>query len=130
MGITKQSIQTQDAPSAVGPYSQAVVANGLIYCSGQIPIDPAKGEITAVDVAQQTHQVMKNLSAVLRAGNSHLNGIIKTTIYLKSLEDFGTVNEVYQSYLEKPYPARVTIEVSRLPLDCLVEIDAVAQVLE
>lgn len=122
-------IASPNAPAAIGPYSQAIVYNGIVYCSGQIPLDPETGEMKAVTIEDQTHQVMKNLQAVLETAGSGLSGIIRTTIYLQNLENFAKVNEVYASYLSKPYPARATVEVSKLPRGSQVEIDAVARLL-
>ncbi len=123
------SIASPDAPAAIGPYSQAIVYGGIVYCSGQIPLDPETGEMKAVTIEDQTHQVMKNLQAVLETAGSGLSGIIRTTIYLQNLENFAKVNEVYASYLSKPYPARATVEVSKLPRGSQVEIDAIARLL-
>src|SRR4051812_28057002 len=95
-------IASPDAPAAIGPYSQAIVYGGIVYCSGQIPLDPETGEMKAVTIEDQTHQVMKNLQAVLETAGSGLSGIIRTTIYLQNLENFAKVNEVYASYLSKP----------------------------
>ncbi len=127
--MSHSAIATPDAPQAIGPYSQAIVHNGLIYCSGQIPLDPETGEMKAQTIEDQTHQVMKNLQAVLEAAGSGLSGILRTTIYLQNLENFAKVNEVYASYLAKPFPARATIEVSKLPRGAQVEIDAIARLL-
>lgn len=127
--MSHNAIATPDAPAAIGPYSQAIVHSGLVYCSGQIPLDPESGEIKAVTIEEQTHQVMKNLSAVLEAAGSGLSGVIRTTIYLQNLENFAKVNEVYASYLSKPFPARATVEVSKLPRGSQVEIDAIARLL-
>lgn len=123
------AIASPNAPAAIGPYSQAIVYNGIVYCSGQIPLDPETGEMKAVTIEDQTHQVMKNLQAVLETAGSGLSGIIRTTIYLQNLENFAKVNEVYASYLSKPYPARATVEVSKLPRGSQVEIDAIARLL-
>lgn len=122
-------IASPDAPAAIGPYSQAIVYNGIVYCSGQIPLDPETGEMKAVTIEEQTHQVMKNLQAVLETAGSGLSGMIRTTIYLQNLENFAKVNEVYASYLSKPYPARATVGVSKLPRGSQVEIDAIARLL-
>ncbi len=127
--MSHSAIATPDAPAAIGPYSQAIVHNGIIYCSGQIPLDPESGEMKAQSIEDQTHQVMKNLQAVLEAAGSGLSGILRTTIYLQNLENFAKVNEVYASYLAKPFPARATIEVSKLPRGAQVEIDAIARLL-
>jgi 2-iminobutanoate/2-iminopropanoate deaminase len=127
--MSHTAIATPDAPAAIGPYSQAIVHDGIVYCSGQIPLDPETGEMRQGTIEDQTHQVMKNLSAVLEAAGSGLSGVIRTTIYLKDLQDFVKVNEVYASYLAKPYPARATVEVSKLPRGSQVEIDAIARLL-
>jgi 2-iminobutanoate/2-iminopropanoate deaminase len=122
-------ISTLEAPSAIGPYSQAIAYGGLIFCSGQIPLDPKTGELPSEGVEAETHQVMKNLQAVLRAAGSDLSEILRTTIYLQNLENFAKVNEVYASYLSKPYPARATVQVAKLPRGASVEIDAIAKAL-
>ena len=119
-------INTPDAPAAIGPYSQAIAANGMVFCSGQIALDPNTGSLISGDAATQTKQVMTNLGAVLTAASSGLSSIVKTTIYLKDMNDFGAVNEVYAACLGGHRPARAMVEVSRLPKDVLVEIDAMA----
>lgn len=124
-------VATAAAPKAIGPYSQAVSAPAgrLIFCSGQVPIDPQSGELTgAGDIRQETHRVMKNLDAVLRAGGSSLHGVVKTTVYLVDLGNFSAVNEVYAGYFPNRPPARATVEVSALPRGAQVEIDAIALV--
>lgn len=121
-----KTISTQSAPAAIGPYSQAVAANGLLFCSGQIAIDPASGQLLDGDAAAQTGQVMANLAAVLSAAGCSFEQVLKCTIYLKDMNDFGAVNEVYARCLGGHRPARATVEVSRLPKDVLVEIDAIA----
>jgi 2-iminobutanoate/2-iminopropanoate deaminase len=120
-------IQTAEAPSAIGPYSQAVVVNGMLYSSGQIALTPL-GEMLENDVTIQTHQVMKNLQAVLKAGNSSLSDVIKCTIFLDTMDDFATVNEIYASYFGNHKPVRSTVAVQTLPKNALVEIDVVALV--
>jgi 2-iminobutanoate/2-iminopropanoate deaminase len=124
----KRTIRTEEAPGAVGPYSQAIVAAGLIWVSGQIALDPQSGELVAGGVESQSRQVMKNLSAVLEAAGSGLGAIVKATVYLTDLGDFEKVNEVYGSFFREAPPARVCIEVSRLPKGASVEIDAVAEI--
>ena len=121
-----QIIQTDDAPQAIGPYSQAIEANGMIFVSGQIPLDKDGNIIGEEDVEVQTNQVIQNLNEVLKAAGSSLDKIVKSTIYLSSMEDFAKVNEVYAAYFQKHKPARATVEVSRLPKDVLVEIDCIA----
>ncbi len=123
----KQIISAADAPAAVGPYSQAVCANGFIFVSGQIPLDAA-GKLVEGDIAVQTEQVLKNLSAVLAAAGSAPGNVVKTTVYLKDMNDFARMNEVYARYFTAEQPARATVEVSRLPRDVRVEIDLVALV--
>lgn len=122
---TKEAIHTDSAPAAVGPYSQAVKAGDLVICSGQIPLDPATGELVTGDIRAQTHQVMKNLQAVLEAAGSGFDKAVRFTIFLTDLGDFGAVNEVYASYLAEPYPARACVQVSALPKGVDVEIDAI-----
>jgi 2-iminobutanoate/2-iminopropanoate deaminase len=124
--MTLKIVETKAAPAAIGPYSQAVIHGGLIYCSGQIPINPATGDLVDGSIEDQTHRVMLNLQAVLEAAGSGWSGVIRTTIYLQNLENFAKVNEVYASYLSKPYPARATVEVAKLPRGVGVEIDAIA----
>lgn len=124
----KQAIHTSEAPQAIGPYSQAVKIDGWIYCSGQIPLDPATGSLVTGNIATQTHQVLNNLAKVLAAAGANFSHVVKTTIYLKDLGDFQTVNAVYSEYFQAPFPARVTIQAAKLPLDAGVEIDAVAKV--
>ncbi|MFP7170112.1 RidA family protein [Terribacillus sp. 7520-G] len=118
-------IQTDKAPQAIGPYSQAVETAGTVYISGQIPLDPATGEM-ADSIEEQTDQVMKNLSAILEEANLSFDQVVKTTIFLTSLDDFAAVNEVYGRHLSEPYPARATVEVSKLPKGAKVEIEAIA----
>jgi len=121
-----QIIHTTGAPKAIGPYSQAVVAGGFVFCCGQGPVDPATGQVTGADIAAQTERVLKNLEAVLEAAGSSLSRVVKTTVYLKDLNDFRKMNEVYARFFPQNPPARATIEAARLPLDTLVEIDAIA----
>lgn len=120
-------VATKDAPQAIGPYSQAIRAGGFVFTSGQIAIDPATGNVIEGDVAAQTDRVMKNLAAVLAAAGSSLSRVVKTTVFLKSMGDFGTMNEVYGRHFGSHRPARSTVEVARLPKDVLVEIDVVAE---
>ena len=119
-------VQTPDAPAAIGPYSQAVACGEWLFLSGQIALDPESGGIIGATAAEQTGRVMKNLAAVLAAGGSGWDRVVKTTIYLKSMDDFAAVNEVYAAALGENRPARATVEVARLPKDVLVEIDAIA----
>ena len=123
----KQIISTKNAPAAIGPYSQAVSAGNLIYTSGQIPIDPASGEIVSGGLAEQTRQVLYNLKAVLESAGSGLNSVIKTTVFLKDLDNFVEMNAVYSEFFSaNAYPARSAVEVSGLPKGALVEIEAVS----
>ena len=124
----KRTVQTADAPKALGPYSQAVVANGFVFCAGQIPLDPATGDLVKGGVAEQTQQVLKNLRAVLKAAGSDLDRAVKTTVFIKNMNDFAVMNEVYgkPEYFGASTPARSTVEVARLPRDVLVEIEVVA----
>ena len=127
--MTIETIHSDQAPAAIGPYSQATKAGNLIFCSGQIPINPTTGEVVSGDARIQTHQVMKNLQAVLVAANSNLSQVVKCTIYLKDISDFEQVNEIYGSYFSPPFPARVTIQAANLPKNVDVEIDVIANVL-
>ena len=124
------AITTDQAPRAIGPYSSAVVVDGWLFVSGQIPLDPQTGLLVAGDVGQQTRRVMENLKAVLAAGGASFGNLVKTTIYLTDLADFEQVNAVYGSYLTLPYPARATVGVAALPKGARVEIEAVARLQE
>lgn len=124
----RKIIHTPQAPAAIGPYSQAVVYHGIAYLSGQIPLDPATGQIVAGGIVEQTEQVMKNLGAVLEAAGSSFSKVLKTTIYLQDLGQFTTVNEIYGRYLTSEPPARATVQVAKLPREVMVEIDAIAAV--
>lgn len=121
-----ETVQTDKAPQAIGPYSQAVKANGFVFVSGQIPIDPATGQLAQGSVADLTKQVMSNLTNILETAGSSLDHVVKTTIYLKDMNDFEAVNTTYAEYFPNHKPARATVEVARLPKDVKVEIDAVA----
>jgi len=122
----KEIISTEKAPGAIGPYSQAIKAGGMVYCSGQIPLDPATGEFVSSDIAGQTEQVLKNLSAVLEAAGSGLNNVVKTTVFLADMSDFAEMNEVYARYFSENKPARATVQAARLPRDSRVEIECIA----
>jgi len=125
----KKIISTPNAPAAIGPYSQAVVSNGFAFLSGQIPLDPATGQlIEARDIAAQTQRVLENLQAVLEACGSSLGKVVKTTVYLKDMGEFAQMNEVYARYFPGNAPARATVEAARLPRDVRVEIDCIATV--
>ncbi len=123
----KQTVQTTAAPAAIGPYAQAVVVDGWVYCSGQIPLDPATGELVAGDVTAQTRRVLENLKAVLAAAGCSLADVVKTTIYLTNLAHFAQVNAVYAEYFGASPPARATVGVAALPRGAAVEIEAVAR---
>jgi 2-iminobutanoate/2-iminopropanoate deaminase len=122
----KEIISTENAPGAIGPYSQAVKTNGMVFCSGQIPIDVATGEFVSADVAEQTDQVLKNLSAVLEAAGTSLNNVVKTTVFLADMQDFAAMNEVYAKYFSDNKPARATVQAAGLPRGARVEIDCIA----
>lgn len=121
-----QVVSTEKAPKAVGPYSQAIIANGFIFASGQIAIDPDSGNLIGGSTADQTRQVLKNLRAVLESSGTPLTSVVKTTVYLKNMGDFEEMNRVYAEFFSETKPARATVEVSRLPKDVSVEIDAIA----
>jgi 2-iminobutanoate/2-iminopropanoate deaminase len=123
---SKKPVQSDAAPKALGPYSQAIVANGMVYCAGQIPIDPHTGHLVAGGIGEQTHQVLNNLRAVLKAAGSDLDRAVKTTVFLKSMDSFAAMNQVYAQYFGSTPPARTTVEVARLPRDVLIEIEVVA----
>lgn len=125
----KKVISTDTAPKAIGPYSQAIRAGNLLFCSGQIPLDPITMQIVGSTAAEQTHQVLANIIAVLEAAGCNLSQVVKTTIFLKNMGDFAAVNEVYGGCFKVDPPARSTVEVARLPKDALVEIEAIALVL-
>jgi 2-iminobutanoate/2-iminopropanoate deaminase len=122
----KTIVATTAAPKAIGPYSQAVAAGGFVWCSGQVALDPATGQLVDGGVADQTRRVLENLSAVLRAAGTTVDRVVRCTVFLKSMSDFPAMNEVYAGYFKSDPPSRATVEVSRLPKDALVEIDCVA----
>ncbi len=124
----KEIVSTENAPGAIGPYSQAVKTENMIFVSGQIPIDPQTGEFISAEVSEQTEQVLKNLSAVLEAAGSSLNNVVKTTVFLADMNDFAAVNEIYALYFSDNKPARATVQAARLPRDARVEIDCIAVV--
>ena len=124
--MIRESVQTNNAPKAIGPYQQAIKANGFIYTAGQIPIDPKTGNLVQGDISAQTRQVLENLKAVLEAGGSALDRVVKATVFLKNMADFAAMNEVYAQYLGSAKPARSTVAVAELPRGALVEIDLVA----
>jgi 2-iminobutanoate/2-iminopropanoate deaminase len=124
--MSKQIINTANAPAAIGPYSQAVKSGHLLFVSGQIPLDPVTGTLVSESIESETHQVMKNLSAILTEAGVDFNAVLKATIFIKNMNDFGKINEVYASYFSGNYPARETVEVARLPKDVNVEISVIA----
>ncbi len=119
-------ISTKDAPQAIGPYSQAVRANGMVFVSGQVGFDPATGQLVAGGVAEQTERVLRNLAAILHAAGTSLGKAVKVTVYLKNMSDFAAMNEVYARHFPAAPPARATVEAARLPREALVEIDVIA----
>ncbi|GAA8519494.1 RidA family protein [Helicobacter pylori] len=122
----KEVIHSALAPKAIGPYSQAIVTNDLVFVSGQLGIDATTGEFKGADIHSQTTQSMENIKAILKEAGLGMDSVVKTTILLKSLDDFAVVNEIYGSYFTEPYPARATFQVAKLPKDALVEIEAIA----
>jgi len=123
---TKQEVKTDRAPKAIGPYSQAIIGGGMVYVSGQIPIDPATGELNTGSIEDQTRQVLKNVAAVLEAAGSSMDKVVKTTVFLQSMDEFSRMNQVYGEGFKPPFPARATVQVARLPRDVRVEIEAIA----
>lgn len=122
----KTQVRTDSAPQAIGPYSQAIVAQGLVFCSGQIPLDPATGNVVEGGIDEQTHRVLKNLTAVVEAAGSTMAKVVKTTVFLQSMSDFAAMNAIYATYFPAPAPGRSTVEVARLPRNVLVEIECIA----
>ena len=124
--MNKETVSTENAPGAIGPYSQAIKAGGMVFCSGQIPIDPKTGEFVSDIVSEQTEQVLRNLGEVLRAAGSSLDAVVKTTVFLADMDDFAEMNEVYGRFFSENKPARATVEAARLPRDARVEIECIA----
>ena len=124
--MKKKVIQTEKAPKAIGPYSQAIQAGNLLFLSGQIPLDPASGELVKGDIREQTRRVLENLKGVLESQHLEMDDVVKVTIFLKDMGNFGQVNEVYGTYFPSSPPARSTVEVARLPRDVDIEIEAIA----
>lgn len=122
----REKIQTESAPQAIGPYSQAICANGLVFASGQIPIDPSTGQFVSGGIAEQTEQVLRNLAAVLESAGSGLDRVVKTTVFLVDMDEFTAMNDVYARFFTAEPPARATVQAARLPRDARVEIDAIA----
>lgn len=124
--MNKIAISTSQAPAAIGPYSQAIKAGGLIFCSGQIPLDPATNTVISADIEEQTRQVLTNVKSILESEKLSMDNVVKTTLYLTDITTFAKVNEIYATFFREPFPARATIEVSHLPKDVLIEIEAIA----
>ena len=122
----RQAVSTPSAPKAIGPYSQAIRAGSLLFVSGQVPIDPATGQIINGDIAAQTHRVFQNIGEILKAGGASFDHVVRTTVFLADMNDFASMNEAYATYFTAPAPARATVQVSRLPKDARVEIDVIA----
>jgi len=122
----KKEVKTDKAPQAIGPYSQGIVANGFIFCSGQIPIVPQTGELNTGSIEDQTRQVLKNVSAVLEAAGTSPDNVVKATVFLQDMNDFAAMNKVYAEFFKTPFPARAAVQVARLPRDVKVEIEVIA----
>ena len=120
-----QTINTKNAPQAIGPYSQAVVAQGMLYVSGQIPLHPESGEVVSEEVAAQTKQVLDNMKAVVEEAGSNMSSVVKVTIYIVDMQQFTVINEIYGTYFQAPFPARACVEVAKLPKGVQVEMDAI-----
>lgn len=123
----REAVTTTSAPPAIGPYSQAIRAGSLLFVSGQIPLDPATGQLVEGDLATQTHRVFKNLGEILKAAGATFDNVVRTTVYLADMNDFPAMNEVYATYFSSPAPARATVQAARLPRDARVEIDLIAK---
>lgn len=126
--MSRKIVETREAPSPVGPYSQGVVMDGWIWTSGQVALDPSTGQIVGPDAATQADRALRNIAAILQAGGSSLEHVVRATVYLTNMDDFAAVNAVYAKYFRNAFPARACVEVSRLPLGALVEIDVTAKV--
>jgi 2-iminobutanoate/2-iminopropanoate deaminase len=124
----KKPVQTDKAPKAIGPYSQAIAAGGFLFCSGQIPLDPATGELVQGTIEDQTRQVLRNLGAVLEAAGSSYDDVVKATVFLQDMNDFSRMNAVYGEFFKAPHPARAAVQAARLPRDVRIEIEAIALV--
>lgn len=122
----RQATSTPAAPAAIGPYSQAITAGGLLFLSGQIPLDPATGQLVPGGIAEQTRQVFRNIAAILDAAGASFDSVVSATVYVADMNDFAAVNEIYATYFSAPAPARATVQVARLPKDSLIEIQVVA----
>ena len=124
--LRKRVIESADAPKAIGPYSQAIIANGFVYTAGQVGTDPKTGALVEGGIVEQTTQALKNIEAVLKASGSSMDDVVKTTVFLSDINDFAKMNEVYATRFKQPYPARSTVQVARLPRDAKIEIETVA----
>jgi 2-iminobutanoate/2-iminopropanoate deaminase len=122
----RQAVSTQSAPKAIGPYSQGVRTGSLLFVSGQVPIDPATGNLIDGDIAAQTRRVFRNIGEILKAGGASFDHVVRTTVFLADMNDFAAMNDVYGTFFSSPFPARATVQVSRLPKDARIEIDAIA----
>ena len=122
----KQAISTSNAPAALGPYSQAVQVGSMLFLSGQVPIDPATGSVVEGGIQEQARQSLTNLKAILNEAGTNMGAVVKTTVFLKNMDDFAAMNEVYAQFFQQPYPARSAVQVAKLPKDVLVEIEAIA----
>lgn len=122
----KQAISTNNAPAALGPYSQAIRVGDLLFLSGQVPIDPATGAVVEGNIQEQARQSLTNLKAILNEAGTNMGAVVKTTVFLKNMDDFAAMNEVYAQFFQQPYPARSAVQVAKLPKDVLVEIEAIA----
>ncbi len=123
----KQVIHTDSAPAAIGPYSQAIQIGSLLFTSGQVPLDPATGAVVEGGIEEQAAQALNNIKAILNQAGTNMGAVVKTTVFLKDMDDFAAMNQVYAQFFQEPYPARSAVQVARLPKDVLVEIEAVAQ---
>jgi 2-iminobutanoate/2-iminopropanoate deaminase len=124
----REAVSTALAPKAIGPYSQGIKAGSLLFVSGQVPLDPATGQIVGGDIAAQTHRVFQNIGEILKAGGASFDQVVRTTVFLADMDDFAAMNEVYATYFTSPAPARATVQVSRLPKDARVVIDVIAAI--
>jgi 2-iminobutanoate/2-iminopropanoate deaminase len=124
----REAVSTASAPTAIGPYSQAVRAGALLFVSGQVPLDPATGQLVDGDIAAQTHRVFQNIGEILKAGGASFDHVVRTTVFLADMDDFAAMNQVYATYFTSPAPARATVQVSRLPRDARIEIDVIAAI--
>jgi 2-iminobutanoate/2-iminopropanoate deaminase len=122
----REAVSSPTAPKAIGPYSQAIKAGNLLFVSGQVPIDPATGNLVDGDISTQTHRVFRNIGEILKAAGTSFDAVVRSTVYLQDMNDFAKMNEVYGTYFSSPAPARATVQVARLPRDAKVEIDVIA----